>query len=465
MTPSADHDRRSVCAALAATAGLALVPGWRAHAAAPDRRTIAADAFIYAFPMLMNYKTLFQQAVDPAFPGYVGGFNRFRHYARGFTPADRDIVTPNNDTPYSWAWFDLRAEPVVISVPASPERYYVVQLVDLYTHNFAYIGSRATGTEAGDYLLAGPGWQGAPPPGVKQVLRSETEFAMTLTRTAWTGPEETEAVRAMQRQYIIAPLSEYAAEQAAGAGPGADVPGVGRERALSLEFVAYLNFLLQFCAPVAAERELLQRFGMIGIGPGLPFDSAALDPVLRADLEEGLPPGSSGSSNRLPLPPRRPACSARARRLGDDYQMRRAVGAAMGIYGNSVEEAVYVGTLADAGPAARWQQALHHAVHQERLPPVRFFWSATMYDLPHRLLVANPIQRYSLGSRSKDLVYEADGSLTIYIQAESPGCGKETNWLPSPTSGRSISSSASMARVPPHRAAIGRCLHCNWLGE
>ena len=97
--------------------------------------------------MLMNYKTLFQQAVDPSFPGYVGGFNRFRHYARGFTPDDRDIVTPNNDTPYSWAWFDLRAEPVVISVPASPERYYVIQLVDLYTHNFAYIGSRATGTK------------------------------------------------------------------------------------------------------------------------------------------------------------------------------------------------------------------------------------------------------------------------------------------------------------------------------
>ena len=185
------HDRRSVCAALAATAGLALIPGWRAQAAAPDRRTTVADAFIYAFPMLMNYKTLFQRAVDPAFPGYVGGFNRFRHYARGFTPADRDIVTPNNDTPYSWAWFDLRAEPVVISVPASPERYYVVQLVDLYTHNFAYIGSRATGTEAGDYLLAGPGWQGAAPPGVKQVLRSETDFATTLTRTAWTGPEET----------------------------------------------------------------------------------------------------------------------------------------------------------------------------------------------------------------------------------------------------------------------------------
>ena len=115
-------NRRLACTGLTATAALALGTPWHAQAATPDRQAIAADAFIYAYPMLMNYKTLFQQAVDPAFPGYVGGFNRFRHYARGFTPADHDIVTPNNDTPYSWAWFDLRAEPVVISVPTSPDR-------------------------------------------------------------------------------------------------------------------------------------------------------------------------------------------------------------------------------------------------------------------------------------------------------------------------------------------------------
>src|SRR5580692_3807113 len=115
-----------------------------------DAQTIASEAYLYAYPMLYNYKTLFQQVMDPSFPGYIGGFNRFRHYSRGFTPADTDIVTPNNDTPYSWAWLDLRAEPMVVSVPATSDRYYVLQWFDLYTHNFAYIGSRATGTEAGD---------------------------------------------------------------------------------------------------------------------------------------------------------------------------------------------------------------------------------------------------------------------------------------------------------------------------
>jgi hypothetical protein len=136
-------------------------------------------------------------------------FNRFRHYSRGFSPSDKDIVTPSNDTPYSWAWLDLRSEPMVVSVPTSPDRYYVLQWFDLYTHNIAYIGSRATGTEAGDYLFVGPGWSGETPKGIKQVLRSETQIIGTLTRTSWTGPEDRDGLVAMQRQYRIRPLSEY----------------------------------------------------------------------------------------------------------------------------------------------------------------------------------------------------------------------------------------------------------------
>ena len=125
-----------------------------------ETKKIATEAYLYAYPMLYNYKTLFQQAADPSFPGYVGGFNRFRHYSRGFTPADKDIVTPSNDTPYSWAWLDLRTEPMVVSVPASPDRYYVQQWFDLYTHNFAYLGSRATGTAAGALSLRRPELEG-----------------------------------------------------------------------------------------------------------------------------------------------------------------------------------------------------------------------------------------------------------------------------------------------------------------
>ena len=170
----------------------------RALAQTPsDNQTTAADAYIYGYAMLYNYKTMFQQAVDPSFPGYIGGFGRFRHYSRGFTPGDADIVTPSNDTPYSWAWLDLRAEPWVVSLP-SIDRYYVLQWCDLYTHNFADLGSRATGSEAGNYLFAGPSWKGEVPKGITKVIRAETDFVGTLTRTSWTGPEETEVLKAIQ---------------------------------------------------------------------------------------------------------------------------------------------------------------------------------------------------------------------------------------------------------------------------
>jgi hypothetical protein len=150
---------------------------------------IAEEAWLYAYAPLQGYQTFWNQTQNKAFPGYVGGFNRFRHYSRSATPADTDIVTPNNDTPYSWAWLDLRAEPIVLKLPAvAAPRYYVNQWFDLYTHNFAYTGVRATGRDAGTYLFAGPRWQGTVPKGITQVFRAETDFVGTLTRTPAQRP-------------------------------------------------------------------------------------------------------------------------------------------------------------------------------------------------------------------------------------------------------------------------------------
>ena len=224
-----------------------------------EAQKVASEAYLYAYPMLYNYKTLFQQVMDPSFPGYIGGFNRFRHYHRGFTPADTDIVTPNNDTPYSWAWLDLRAEPMVVSVPASPDRYYVLQWFDLYTHNFAYIGSRATGIEAGNYLLAGPGWHAPTPPKINQVLRSETEIVGTLTRTAWTGESERDGLVAMQRQYRVRPLSEYLGEKPPEPAPVFLFPAWDEARAKSIAFIDYMNFILRFTPTVPPEAEMMMK--------------------------------------------------------------------------------------------------------------------------------------------------------------------------------------------------------------
>jgi hypothetical protein len=401
-----------------------------------EAKAIAADAYLYAYPMLYNYRTLFQQTADPSFPGYIGAFNRFRNYSRGFTPADNDIVTPSNDTPYSWAWLDLRAEPMVVSVPAAPDRYYVLQWFDLYTHNFAYVGSRATGTEAGDYLFVGPGWSGETPKGIKKVFHSETQFIGTLTRTSWTGEADRDGLVAMQRQYRVRPLSEYMGGKPPEPAPAFQFPAWDEARVNSIGFISYLNFIMQFTPPVASEKATLERFAKIGIGPGRAFDAATLDPAIREAIEAGVREGNERLQAAIAKTTSSVDLFGTREFLGKDYVMRRALGAAMGLYGNSKEEAYYTAYATDSAKQALdggKRYVLHFS--KDQVPAVKFFWSMTMYDLPGRQLVANPISRYAIGSRSPGLKTNADGSIDIYLQSKSPGADKESNWLPSPPKG------------------------------
>jgi len=402
---------------------------------ASTSKTIASDAWIYGYAMLYNYRTMFQQAVDPSFPGYIGGFGRFRHYSRGFTPADADIVTPSNDTPYSWAWLDLRAEPWVLSVPAI-DRYYVLQWFDLYTHNFAYVGSRATGSGAGNYLFAGPNWKGDVPKAITKVLRSETDFIGTLTRTSWTGPEEKEALQATQAQYRLTPLSEFAGTKAPPPAPGLAFPAWDEARANSADFISYLNFLLQFCPMPDAEKDLRARFAKIGIGAGRVFDPATLDPETKAALAVGVSDGKKRLDERIAATTSSADIFGTREFLGKDFAMKRAVAAAMGIYGNSKEEAVYTAYAAGADGKAL-DGTKRYVIHftKVQVPPVKFFWSMTMYNLPQRLLIENPIDRYAIGSRTPGFKINPDGSADIYLQSASPGKGKESNWLPTPDKG------------------------------
>ncbi len=401
-----------------------------------ETKEIATEAYLYAYPMLYNYKTLFQQAADPSFPGYVGGFNRFRHYSRGFTPADKDIVTPSNDTPYSWAWLDLRTEPMVVSVPASPDRYYVLQWFDLYTHNFAYLGSRATGTEAGDYLFVGPNWAGETPAGITKVLRAETEIIGTLTRTSWSGPADRNGLVAMQRQYRIRPLSEFTGGKPPLPAPDFQFPAWDEARANSIGFVDYLNFLLQFAPAVDSEKAMMERFARIGIGPGRAFDPATIDPATRAAIEAGIKDGAAKLQAELAKTTSSVNLFGTREFLGPDYVMRRAVGAAIGIYGNSKEEAYYTAYSVDANnKPLDGSKRYVLRFSKDQVPPVKFFWSMTMYNLPDRLLVDNPIERYAIGSRTQGLKTNADGSVDIYLQSASPGGDKESNWLPTPQQG------------------------------
>jgi len=399
-----------------------------------DARAIAREAWLYSYAPLQNYQTMFNQAVNKEFAGYVGGFNRFRHYSRLFTPADKDIVTPNNDTPYSWAWLDLRAEPIVLSLPDVPApRYYVNQWFDLYTHNFAYTGVRATGRSAGHYVLAGPNWKGKVPANVTKVFNAETDFIGTLTRTQLDGPDDLQAMQALQAQYRLTPLSQFTGQSAPNAAPPVEWPAWDAKKAEGIGFISYLNALLPFMATVPSEKDMLARFARIGIGPGRPFDPAELDAVIRSAIDQGIGDASKDlKDGAIKLTSSKGLFGSR-RELGADYIMKRSFGAMMGIYGNSVEEAMYASQ--QTGPdgkvldgSKRW--VIRFAPGQ--LPPVSLFWSITMYNLPERLLVDNPINRYSIGDRTAGLKESPDGSLEIRIQNDNPGPDRVSNWLPAP---------------------------------
>jgi hypothetical protein len=399
-----------------------------------EAHAIAREAWLYAYAPIQGYQTMYNQTQNEGFPGYVGGFNRFRHYARSATPADKDIVTPNNDTPYSWAWLDLRAEPMVLTLPAVPApRYYVNQWFDLYTHNFAYTGVRATGRDAGTYLFVGPRWKGPIPKGMTKVFRTETEFVGTLTRTQLTGADDVPALQALQAQYKLTPLSQYLGKPAPKAAARVDWPAWDAARAEGIDFIGYLNKLLPFMPTVPSEKAAFARFAKIGIGPGRPFDAGRLDPQTRAAIEQGI----ADASRELKATALKQTSSkgffGTREELGKDYVVYRSMGAMLGIYGNSTEEAVYASQ--QTGPDGKVLDGSRNWVlrfEPGQLPPVNEFWSITMYNLPERLLVENPINRYSVGDRTPGLKRGPDGSLEIYIQSASPGSERESNWLPAP---------------------------------
>jgi hypothetical protein len=240
----------------------------------------------------------------------------------------------------------------------------------------------------------------------------------------------------MQQQYRIRPLSEFAGGKPPPPAPTFQFPAWDEARANSIGFINYLNFLLRFAPAVDSEKVMMERFAKIGIGPGRAFDPATVEPATRDAIEAGIRAGASKLQAELAKTTSSVDLFGTRAFLGPDYVMRRAVGAAIGIYGNSKEEAYYTAYSVDAN-----NQPLDGSKRyvlqfsKDQVPPVKFFWSMTMYDLPARLLVDNPIKRYAIGSRTEGLKTNADGSVNIYLQSASPGGDKESNWLPTPQQG------------------------------
>lgn len=405
-----------------------------------EARAIAKEAYIYGYPMVDSYRIQHAYFVDPNNPEYKAPWNQIRNIPRVFTPEDKAVQTPNSDTPYSMLGMDLRAEPMVLTVPAIPkDRYFSIQLIDLYTFNFAYIGSRATGNNGGKFLIVGPGWQGETPSGITKVICSETELVLAAYRTQLFNPADLENVKQIQAGYQAQPLSVFLGQPAPKAAAAIDFiqPLTPETQKTSLEVFNILSFVLQFCPTNPSETELMARFAQIDVGAGLHLDADALSPEIKTALDQGI---ADAWADFAALKKR---IDAKQVTSGDVFGTReylqnnylyRMAAAITGIYGNSKEEAMYpIYTVDSEGQPLTGanRYTLHFGPGQ--LPPAHAFWSLTLYELPSSLLVANPINRYLVNSPMlPQLTQDADGGLTLYVQNESPSAEHEANWLPAP---------------------------------
>src|SRR6476469_7920089 len=236
-----------------------------------EARAIAKEAYTYGYPMVDSYRIVHAYFVNRGNREYKAPWNQVLNIPRVYTPEDKAVQTPNSDTPYSMIGMDLRAEPIVLTVPPiEKDRYFSIQLIDLYTHNFDYIGSRATGNDGGSFLIAGPGWHGETPTGVTKVIRSETELVLGVYRTQLFNPGDLDNVKAVQAGYKAESLSTFLGQPAPKTAPAIAflTPLTPETQKTSLDFFRILNFTLQFCPTHPSEKVLMARFATIGVGAG-----------------------------------------------------------------------------------------------------------------------------------------------------------------------------------------------------
>jgi hypothetical protein len=443
MLTKRDLLRSAALAAMTVTTITPVPANAQAKAEWPDIReakAIAEEGFIYGLPIVMNYAVMYEYSVDRNSGQFKAPFNQIKNEARVYTYKDTAVITPNSDTPYSIAWLDLRAEPIVLSVPAvDKSRYFSVMLCDGNTFNYGYIGSRATGSEAGDYMVVGPDWKGATPPGIKKVFQSTTQFSAVAYRTQLFNAADMPNVEKVQAGYKVQPLSAYVKQPTTVATAAVDFPKANAEL-VKKNFFEYLDFALQFAPAGPEERAIREKLARIAVGAGKTFEFKDLPIEHKIEIGLAMKDGEEKVEKYL-ASGQKDVNGWKIGSLFGDRQfysgdwLKRAAAAKGGIYGNDAAEAVYpmAKTLADG-------EVLDGSKHEYTLtfpagqsPPVNAFWSVTMYDGKTQLLIENPINRYLINSPMlPDMKTNADGSVTLYIQNKSPGADKEANWLPAP---------------------------------
>lgn len=402
-----------------------------ASTSTPTDTQLATEAYVWGYPLVVTERTL--QLFGLATP-----VNQLRFQPTLSDASSRSVVAPNADTLYAIAPLDLRGGPLVLTVPAIHDRYYAFQFMSAYTDSFAYVGTRATGGEAGSWVITPPGWTGTLPAGAHRIS-APTPQVVLLGRFLVDGKADVANVHALGTHISLQPLSTVT-----GAPAGAPPPALGAPKGSAqavaragLGFYDELGDALAINPPVDAyERATVARFARLGIGPGRHPSSEVHDPAVRAALLAGITKGEAQltvASGKAARSVDGWVVSTNAGSYGHDA-LTRAVVAKIGWGANIPVEAMYPHAVSDPTGGAL-DGAHRYVIHFPAggLPPVKAFWSITLYG-PDHFFVPNPINRFAIGDRTKGLQHGTGGSLDLYLQHDPPP-GHEANWLPTPVSG------------------------------
>ncbi|MFK7730871.1 MAG: DUF1254 domain-containing protein [Pseudomonadales bacterium] len=391
--------------------------------------SLGVQAYVYAYPLVHTnkFRWIWHSKDSPMYRGPANQLNHNRVLMNAETTV---AATPNNDTLYTLAFLDLSEAPLIIEVPAIKDRYYTIQLADMYATNFASFGSR-TGAAAGKYLMVPPGWQGEVPEGIEKVYESTTPWTMFLLRILVDGKADIPAVNALQDQFRLLTVDGKPSPAYAGKIPDLVDP------ANPADAWRVINRELASNPPIPAHESYLSQFSNIGIGIDLPIKLSDLD----AETSKGLSRAAE-TAHQIVTAQAADISSVNLNhwgypkqdigRYGSDFAYRAAV-TLMGLMANQPEEAVYLSSYTDVEGQAL-DGTKHYRMHfpADNLPPANAFWSATMYDSATYAFSGNKLNRFSIGDRTERLKYNQDGSLDIFIGPTVLDEGEISNWLPTP---------------------------------
>jgi hypothetical protein len=415
----------------AGTLLLSLFSSLAQAAVRPDQaRALAKEAYIYAYaPVYMERQRRNMISVDADMGDGRAPLNTFGSVRALGSPSLTTIVMPNNDTLYCSAWVDLAKGPYILEVADQGKRYFTFQMMDAFSNTFDYVGSRATGAKGGKFLIAGPDWKGSAPAGITMLIKAPTSMIWVAARFGVNGDADLPAAHKVQDAIKLTPLEGKAV---AGVNPRFAPLPTPEKFSTEQFFTMFGDVLKAYPTPKPAQA-LVASFSQIGLNSKKGFDPSGLTPEVRAALDAGAKEGFAAiEAAKLGDSVNGWDFSMKNGRFGEDYLVRSAI-AYRSLAGNAPEEAVYFNADKDfSGQPLDGKYRYTMRFEKGQLPPVSGFWSLTMYDGKTYFMVDNPIKRYSIGNRTPGLKFARDGSLTLFIQHDSPGKGHESNWLPAP---------------------------------